>query len=60
MKVPTQRPSVTTVIGLCAAILACNKNLHMNLVQRMIALILNCGHASKQVHILFYLSIYVY
>lgn len=44
------KPSATAVIGLCAAILLRNKNIRMNLVQKLVGLILNCGHASKQVH----------
>lgn len=41
-----------TVIGLCAAILLRNRNVHMNLVQSIISILLNCGHASKQVCVL--------
>ena len=37
------------VLGLCAAILLRHKNLNMNLVQRIVSVLLNCGHASKQV-----------
>ena len=41
--------SNTTVIGVCAGILLRHCNHHMNLVQRLIALILHSGHSGKQV-----------
>ena len=37
------------VIGMCAAILLCHHNSHMNLVQRIISTLLYSGHAPKQV-----------
>ena len=39
-----------TVIGMCAAILLRHRNLHMNLVQRIISTLLYSGHAPKQVY----------
>ena len=50
----TRRPnsrcvSDTTVLGVCAGILLRHSNHHMNLVQRIIALILHSGHSAKEV-----------
>ncbi len=45
----TNRPSEVEIIGVCAAVLLRSRNLHMNLLQKMVSLILNGGHASKQV-----------
>ncbi len=45
----TNRPSEVAIIGVCAAVLLRNRNLHMKLLQKMVSLILNGGHASKQV-----------
>ena len=47
--VKSKRPSDSTVLGMCASILLRHKNLHMNLVQRMVSIMLNNGHSSKQV-----------
>lgn len=47
--VKSNRPSNSVVLGVCAAILLRHKNTHMNLLQRLVSLILNAGHASKQV-----------
>ena len=41
--------SNSTVVGLCAAVLLRHHNKNMNLVQRIISVILHCGHAAKQV-----------
>ena len=43
------RPSEEAVVGVCAAIMLRNRNVHMNLLQRIVSLILHNGHASKQV-----------
>lgn len=43
------RPSNSAVIGICACILMRHKNQQMNVLQRMISLILQRGHAGKQV-----------
>ena len=43
------RPSEEAVVGVCAAIMLRNQNVHMNLLQRIVSLILHNGHASKQV-----------
>ena len=48
----TKRPTSMAIIGVCAAIILRNKNMHMNLVQHIVSLILNTGHASKQVSLL--------
>ena len=48
----TKRPISMAIIGVCAAIILRNKNMNMNLVQHIISLILNTGHASKQVSLL--------
>lgn len=47
----SRKPRVNTdaVIGMFAAILLCHRNSKMNLVQKIISLILYCGHTSKQV-----------
>ena len=37
------------VLGICAAILLRHRNQNLNLVQRLLSLILNSGHAGKQV-----------
>ena len=42
------RPTSTAIIGTCAAILLRNKNVHMNLLQKIVSIIINSGHASKQ------------
>ena len=41
--------SNTTVLGVCAGILLRHSNHHMNLIQRLIALILHSGHSGKEV-----------
>ena len=43
------RPSDEAIIGVCAAVMLRHRNVHMNLVQRIISLVLHNGHASKQV-----------
>ena len=43
------RPSEKAVLGVCAAIMLKNRNVHMNLLQCIVSLILYNGHASKQV-----------
>lgn len=45
----SNQPTNTAVLGICASILMRHRNIHMNHMQRIISLILNCGHASKQV-----------
>ena len=42
-------PSDEAIIGVCAAVMLRHRNVHMNLVQRIISLVLHNGHASKQV-----------
>lgn len=41
--------SNTTVLGVCAGILLRHSSLHINLIQRLIALILHSGHSGKEV-----------
>lgn len=41
--------SNSSIIGICTAILLRHHNKNMNLVQRIISVILHCGHAAKQV-----------
>ena len=43
------RPKDSAVLGICAALLLRHRNHHLNLVQRIMSLILHCGHAGKQV-----------
>ena len=38
-----------TVVGLCAAILLRHRSQRMNLVQRLVSVLLYCGHAPKKV-----------
>ena len=45
----TSKPTHTAVVGMCAAILMKNRNVHLNLVQRVLSLALHSGHASKHV-----------
>lgn len=45
----SSRPSEEAVVGVCAAIMLRHRNVHMNLLQRIVSLILHNGHASKQV-----------
>ena len=54
----SNRCAETAVLGVCAAIIFRNRNMHMNLVQRIISVLLNSGHASKQVSILFVYSVH--
>ena len=53
-------PSNTAIIGVCAGIILRNANHHMNLVQRLVSLILDNNHSSKQVGIAFLYSTYYY
>lgn len=51
---PTKRhkchtSSNTAILGVCAGVLLRHRNHHMNLLQRIIAMILHAGHSSKQV-----------
>ncbi len=46
----SRHSSSSTVIGMCAGILLRHRNHHMNLVQRIVALILHSGHCAKQVY----------
>ena len=39
----------SVVLGICAAIILRHCNTSMNLVQRIISIVLHCGHAAKQV-----------
>ena len=55
----TNLPRNTAVVGVCASILLRHKNIHMNLLQRIISLILNCGHTSKQVCYCFFSIIFI-
>ncbi len=48
-KVRSCRPTQAAVIGVCSAVLLRHKNTHMNLLQKVVSLLLNGGHASKQV-----------
>lgn len=43
------RPKINSIIALCASILLRNKSSHMNLLQQIMSVILQAGHASKQV-----------
>lgn len=45
----TSKPRENAVVGICAAIMLKNKNIHMNLFQKIVSLILYNGHATKQV-----------
>ena len=45
----THHRSNTAVLGLCTVMLLHHRNQHMNLVQRLLALILHSGHGAKQV-----------
>ena len=47
--VKTVTSSHPTILCDCAAILLQHKNTHMNLMQRVLSLLLNAGHTSKQV-----------
>ena len=58
-KSKSQIPSNTAAIGVCAGIILRNANHHMNLVQRLISLILDNGHSSKQVGIAFYMILII-
>lgn len=46
------RSSEEAVLGVCAAIMLRHRNVHMNLLQRIVSLILYNGHASKQVYLI--------
>ena len=48
-KTRVTRSNTNAVIGICSAILLNHRNQNMNLVQKIVALILHDGHASKQV-----------
>lgn len=52
-RVTKSKKSTTTpntyVVGVCASIFLRHRNTHMNLLQKIISLVLNSGHASKQV-----------
>ena len=48
-KTKSRLPSNTAVLGVCAGIILRHANHHMNLVQRLVSLILDNGHSSKQV-----------
>lgn len=59
----TKRPnsrcvSDTTALGVCAGILLRHSNHHMNLIQRMVALILDSGHSGKEV-LLYYTKLII-
>lgn len=45
----SKRPNQLIILCVCGAILLRNKNANMNLLQRVVSLILNAGHVSKQV-----------
>lgn len=45
----SQEPCENAVVGICAAIMLKNKNIHMNLFQKIVSHILYNGHAAKQV-----------
>ncbi len=59
-KLKSTRPSNTAVVGVCAAILLRHGNVHTNLLQKMVSLLLSGGHASKQVHVTLSLHDYNY
>ena len=44
-----RHPNNDAVLGICAALLLQHRNQHLCLVQRIISLVLNSGHAGKQV-----------
>ena len=50
-KFKSRLPSNTAVLGVCAGIILRHANHHMNLVQRLVSLILDNGHSSKQASI---------
>lgn len=41
--------SDTAILAFCASVFLRHRNVHMNKVQKILSLILDCGHASKQV-----------
>lgn len=45
----TYRPSNAAILGMCVTILLRHKDTRMSLFQKIVSLILNGGHASKQV-----------
>lgn len=48
-KTRARQCSSTAILGVCAGILLRHRNHHMNLVQRLVALVLHSGHSAKQV-----------
>ena len=54
----TRITSNTVVLGVCAGVLLRHCNHHMNLIQRLIALILHAGHSAKQVLVALCLAIH--
>ena len=64
---PSEYTDTCSIVGLIFVILLRNQNQNMNLVQRIISVILYCGHAQKQVsnssvlqkvgHIIYFLCI---
>lgn len=45
----SKRPNSTIALCVCGSILLRNRNARMNLLQRVVSILLNAGHASKQV-----------
>lgn len=46
----SNRPTPKIVLCVCDSILLRNANANMNLLQQLVSLVLNAGHASKQVY----------
>ena len=53
------RPNSVIALCVCAAVMLKNRNENMNLFQRLVSLLLNAGHASKQVCCCFVDFLYV-
>jgi hypothetical protein len=51
IQIVDQKKRNVIVISMCGAIFLRNKNMHMNLFQKVVSLLLHSGHASKQVSI---------
>ena len=54
----SNQPSNSTILGMCASILLRHKNANMNLFQRVVSVLLNAGHVSKQVELEVFLFMY--
>ena len=58
----TPRDNTVAIIGVCGALIFNHRFKHMNLVQKIISLILYCGHAGKNVSLceLYYVNVYMF